>query len=297
MKYDILPILEKADFSNEVKELLYKSFIKAINSDKKDEIYCLVESFEKGAISYDNVTDSLKTIFLSFGINEYMVYLLVLAILLIVLEKFYIAKSLPLSVYFDVVKDLKYKALDCEGRFGVWGINGFSWFKEYFEYKKFPFGKLQYQLGHFYGKAMVDGVEINEGDNVLYVHVPRTGGRLDYESVRESYDKVNSFIREFFPDFFGSGRTILVFRSWMLFSKWKEVLPPNGNFMKFCADYKIVGEAFYDDYSTAWRVFYKPYNGCPDEMPQDTSLQRACLDLIKKGEKLGYAKGVLIYNG
>ena len=294
MNFDILKILEKAEFDILVKEALYNDFLKAINGGKKDEIYSLVERFSKGAISYDDVTDSLKTIFLSFSINEYTACLLTLSLLLIVLEKTYIDKKLPLSVYIDVARDLKYKALDCEGRFGVWGINGFNWFKEYFEFKKFPFGKLQYQLGHFYGDTVVDGVEIKDGDNVLYVHVPRTGGKLDYDSVRNSYAMVDSFIKKYFPDYFGGKPTILVFRSWMLFDKWKEVLPASGNFMRFCADYKIVGRADYEDYSTAWRIFYKPYENNPEEMPQDTTLQRACLDLIKKGEKLGFAKGVYI---
>lgn len=294
MKFDILSILEKAEFDISVKEVLYKDFLKAINSDKKDEIYSLIESFSNSAISYEEVTDSLKTIFISFSINEYTACLLILSLLLIVLEKKYAHKKLPLSVYIDVVKDLKYKALDCEGRFGVWGINGFNWFKEYFEFKKFPFDKLQYQLGHFYGDAVVNGVEIKDGDNVLYVHVPRTGGKLDYESVRKSYDMVDNFIKKYYPEYFGDKPTILVFRSWMLFDKWKEVLPATGNFMRFCADYEIVSRADYEDYSTAWRIFYKPYDNNPDEMPQDTTLQRACLDLIKKGEKLGYAKGVYI---
>ena len=294
MDFDILSILNKAEFSGEVIDLLYNDFQKAINSDKKGEIYSLVESFSKSAISYDEVTDSLKTIFLSFDINEYTACLLTLALLLIVLEKTYIDKNLPLSVYFDVLRDLRYKALDCEGRFNVWGINGFSWFKEYFEFKKFPFGKLQYQLGHFNGDAEVNGVKINDGDNVLYVHVPRTGGKLDYESVRESYSMVDNFIKKYFPEYFNGKPTILVFRSWMLFEKWKEVLPANGNFMRFCSDYEIVGRADYEDYSTAWRIFYKPYENNPEEMPQDTSLQKACLDLIKRGEKLGFAKGVYI---
>ncbi len=112
------------------------------------------------------------------------------------LKKTHLDKKLSLSVYFDVVKDLKHKALDYEGRFGVWGINGFNWFKEYFEFKKFGFGKLQFQLGHFYSNAVVGGVEINEGDNVLYVHVPRTGDKLDYESARKSYGLVDNFIKK-----------------------------------------------------------------------------------------------------
>ena len=297
MIYDIASILNKANFPKEVFDIVYNDFLKVINSERREDVFSLVESYEKEAISYDEVTDSLKHIFLSFSINEYTVYLLVLSLLVIALEKHYIKKGLPLSVYDDVVRDLWYKAIDCESQKGFWGVNGFNWFKEYFEFKKFGFLKLQYQLGHFYGNATIDGIEINEGDNVLYVHIPRTGGKLDYEGVRESYAQASSFINKYFPEFFNGKPVVFVFRSWMLFNKWKEVLPPNGNFMRFCADYQIVGEALYDDYSTAWRIFYKPYNGNPDEMPQDTPLQRACLDLIKKGEKLGYAKGVMVYTG
>ncbi len=101
-------------------------------------------------------------------------------------------------------------------------------------------------------------------------------------------------LKKYYPEYFGNKPTIVVFRLWMLFDKWKEVLPANSNFVRFCADYEVVAEADHEDHSTAWRIFYKEYKGNIDEMPQDTTLQRACLDIIKKGEKLGYAKGVYI---
>jgi regulator of protease activity HflC (stomatin/prohibitin superfamily) len=54
---------------------------------------------------------------------------------------------------------------------------------------------------------------------------------------------------------------------------------------------KIIKEAEYDDYAETWRLFHTKFTRWED-MPQDTSLQRAYVELIKRGEKTGKATGV-----
>ena len=63
-------------------------------------------------------------------------------------------------------------------------------------------------------------------------------------------------------------------------------------FYVFLRCYDVFAQGEYEDYSTAWRVFYRPYEGDISKMPQDTSLQRACAQIIQRGEKLGWGWGV-----
>ena len=50
-----------------------------------------------------------------------------------------------------------------------------------------------------------------------------------------------------------------------------------------------------DQFSELWRIFYQEYDGNPDHLPADTSLQRAYINWFKAGNKAGSGNGLFFY--
>ena len=88
---------------------------------------------------------------------------------------------------------------------------------------------------------------------------------------------------------------VFVCNSWLLFKRHEELLREGANLRHFIKDYELVSSGEYKDYSEVWRLFDTMYNGDADLLPADTSLRRAYVDLIKRGEPTGWGRGIMIY--
>ena len=62
-------------------------------------------------------------------------------------------------------------------------------------------------------------------------------------------------------------------------------------------DFDIYASGEYSDYTEVWRLFDKEYDGDVSRLSSDSSLRRAYADLIQKGERTGWGKGVFAYVG
>ena len=60
-------------------------------------------------------------------------------------------------------------------------------------------------------------------------------------------------------------------------------------------DYDIVSSGEYSNYNEVWRLFDKNYDGDPSHLPTDSSLRRAYAELISRGERTGWGKGVFAF--
>jgi hypothetical protein len=224
------------------------------------------------------------------GIHNYTLNLLLFIFMTKRLKHNYIKRGIPLKMYDDMVLDLKYKNAECKLVKGTVGIFVPAWYSLIFKMEIFSFGILQMQLvkGFVYKD---DDIEINKDEYVLSVHIPRTGNRLEKESVDEAYRRAS----EFFKKKYNLKKIVFTCFSWLLFPKNLEILKPTSNIYKFISDYKIIDVKQYEDYSDVWRLFDMDYAGDPDALPADTSLRRAYIDIIKKGGKLGCGYGVYVY--
>lgn len=292
MKKYMVDFLDDFEFCQQAKEQLLKDYDRVISSEKQNAFFNCITAYETGEISYDDGIQSIQEIAKTLNINVYSLALIYLIFLTKSLKIRYQEQGISEETWRETVADLKYKALDCEGLYGVWGVNAFSWHKGFFELTKFGFGKLQFQLTNFNNEYAKNGLSLQKDSRVVYVHVPRTGGKLDYDEVQISYQKAKAFFKSRFADIFETQPLVFVFRSWMLFEKHKDILAEQSNFMRFCNDYDVFERGEYEDYSNAWRVFYCPYDGDISKLPQNTSLQKAYAEIIQKGEKLGWGWGV-----
>ena len=175
--------------------------------------------------------------------------------------------------------------MECKSVYDIWGTFVPIWYKGFYQMKRFGFGKLQFEVVPFGRNYEKGGVVLTPDSRVINVHIPRTGTRLDWESLRESYRKAKEFYHQ--PPAF-------VCHSWLLFPRNKEVLSPQSNLFSFLADYEIIEQGFYDDYKEVWRLFDVNYNGDVEQLPQDTSLRRAYANWIRNKEKTGWGFGVFV---
>ena len=151
--------------------------------------------------------------------------------------------------------------------------------------------KLQFEmcpLGKTYEK---DGVRLCPDDQVIFVHIPRTGERL----LPEDVDAAAAAASDFYKQKFGVEKAVFACHSWLLYPENKNMLSPSSNLYSFMSRFDVIDVEEDTEYKEVWRLFDKDYDGNADDLPQDTSLRRAYAKRIKEGKPLGVALGVWVY--
>lgn len=225
------------------------------------------------------------------GIHEYTGNLLLLICLSKALKRYYQEAGVDEEVWFVSMCDLKWKMIECREVYGIWGTFVADWFPPFFAMKRFGFGKLQFEIKAFGREYQRDGITLHPDSRVINVHIPRTGAKLDRESMRKSYEMASVFFRDTFKD----GPVVFVCHSWLLYPRNKEVLSERSNLYAFISDFDVFEQGEYENYKLVWRLFDVQYDGNVDHLPQDSSLRRAYADWIRKGEKIGWGYGVYVY--
>lgn len=225
------------------------------------------------------------------GIHPYTVHLLVLILLAKESEAHYRAAGFDREQWHANLMDLKYKAVECKLIKGMWGTFVFAWFSRFYNVTRFSFGLLQFETVELRKPYLKNGVCYPAGTTVINVHIPRTGGRLSPDAAESAFRTASSFFKEKY----GLPQTIFVCESWLLFPRNLTLLKPESNLYSFISRFDTIESGEYDTYGSVWRLFDMDYDGDPDALPQDTSLRRAYVALMKRGEKIGWAYGAFLY--
>ena len=241
-------------------------------------------------LNYELFEENIKQISKTANVHECTAALVLLICLTKRLREYYREAGISDAIFMDTVLDLRYKLDECICVHGVAGTFVLRWFWGFFKLERFALGRLQFEIVNFGGEYEIDGVKLESDSRVLNVHIPRTGTRLDRESVIESYKLAADFYRSELGD-----KIAFVCSSWLLFPKHREMLKPESNLLAFMNDYQLVSSGEYSNYSEIWRLFDRAYDGNVTHLPADSSLRRAYIDLISRGEKTGWGKGVFLY--
>lgn len=197
------------------------------------------------------------------------------------------------DIYWDSMRDLRWKFFECLAVHGVPGTFVGSWHSGFFRMTRFALGRLQYEHTGFgeeqYTKA---GVMLRRGDTVINCHIPSCGP-LTVESRMDSYRRAYDFYRREYP----SGVLPLVCSSWLLYPPHTEFLPKTSNILSFMSDFDIIHSGVDEKFGNAWRVFGASAAEPPEKWPRDTSIRRAFAERICSGGKVGYGYGVLLFDG
>ena len=255
-----------------------------------EELCALISEYESGYdIDYIAALDSMRGLCEQADVHEYTGALLLFLCYTRPLRRYYREAGIADSIFFASMLDLKYKLDECRCVYGINGSFVAKWFAGFFKLERFALGRLQYEIIPFGTEYEKDGIRLAPDSRVLNVHIPRTGTPLDETSLLESYRLAGEFYRDELGD-----DIAFVCSSWLLFPRHLVMLSEHSNIRRFISDYDIIASGEYASYAEVWRLFDVMYNGNADDLPADTSLRRAYVDLIRKGEKTGWGRGLFI---
>ena len=159
------------------------------------------------------------------------------------------------------------------------------WFPRQLALKEFRLGALEYEMTE--GAAF--GGKPSGGDTRrIFLHIPADADLSD-GAVDASLAEARAFFPKYFPAFADAG---YVCESWMLSPALSEIMPETSRVRRFSERFSVV---FWEEDSPAFRdwIFPSAVTAPAEELPEETSLQRAVKRHLLAGGKIGWAEGVL----
>jgi len=289
---DLHFLMERLDFPADAKEALLRAFSIICSQDDEEKTFSsILKCYEKTELCpFSQMLEEACLVGKRLKIHEYTVSLLMFLCMAKVLRRRYEERGIPETIYFNSMMDLRYKLEECRLVYGICGSFVARWFPRFFDLTRFALGRLQFEMVAFKKDYVLDGVLLSQGSKAINVHIPRDGTRLDYHRVWESYREA----AEMFSSEFSSGSIIFTCHSWLL-DPWNlTVLNPESNLALFSKDYQLIEHGDYSGYFEMWRLFDC---NCEDlsGLPSDSSLRRAYLERMKRGEPIGWGRGAFFY--
>ena len=163
----------------------------------------------------------------------------------------------------------------------TWG----RWFPRQLALKEFRLGSLEYEMteGAAFGGAPAGG-EVKR----IFLHIPADADLAD-GAVDASLAEARAFFSKYFPEFAAAE---YVCESWMLSPALLTIKPRTSRVRRLCERFSIV---FWEEDSPAFRdwIFPMAVTAPAEELPEETSLQRAVKKHLLAGGKVGWAEGIL----
>ena len=290
MRKYLREFMAECEYPKEAREELLLAFEKLENSSF-NALRSLIGEYDKSYnIDYTAAREKVRGIADKAGVHSYTAELLLFMCYTKSLRRYYREAGISDKIYLDTVLDLKYKLDECKCVYNVYGSFVAYWFEGFFKLTRFALGRLQFELVPLGMEYEKDGVHFNADSTVINVHIPRTGTRLNKESLDASYRLAAEFYRH------ALGKNIaFVCNSWLLFPRHREMLRDGSNLLRFISDYELFASGEYVNYNETWRLFDTNFDGDISKLPADTSLRKSYVELIKNGERTGWGKGIYIY--
>jgi len=226
------------------------------------------------------------------GIHRYTLDLIFWILCAQPLRYIYKERNFPDTLYWDCMRDLRVKLMECWNRYMVWGVFS-TWFAGFYRLKRVAFGRLEYDFGVWQDGPYRGFLE--NGDRVFYCHIP-SGSPLCTEDVMDSVRRLHAFYRDQLKD------GILAVRcwSWLVYPPIIELCDPQSNMRKFYDLFDIYGSTVSQDpYANIWRIFNVSREEIDSlrDLPEKTSFQRKMKTYFLNGGTMGSGKGVLLFDG
>ena len=267
VKTQVTDLMTRIDFPIE-SQSVFLAALDCIGADKVATAWLgsLMAHYDKSEqCNYKQMLAEAVALGEAVGIHEYTISMLLFLCLGAKLKERYAERGYDEEVYYASMADLRYKLEECRLVKGEVGSFVASWFPGFFNLTRFALGRLQFELIKTAKDWTVDGKLLPAGSRVINMHIPRTGTRLDHALVEDSYRRAAAW--------------------------FAEELSPTSNMVTFYHDFEVVEWGTYDNYDSIWRFFDCPWTGNVDELPGDSSLRRAYIDLIRRGEPSGWGRG------
>lgn len=188
-------------------------------------------------------------------------------------------------IYYDTFRDMEIWYRHCLKETGIAGMKQYRWTSLPIKQKIYRLGRLQYEPSRLKDDQWRKG----ESVPVLEVHIPE-GEPLDIGAVKESFAEAVRFFKEVIP-YRTEGFHC---ESWLLSPQLHKLLPEEANILQFQKLFLIYKEI--PERQAEERVFGKISNQI-EEYPEDTRLQKALKEYLKKGNKVGMGCGYIAPEG
>lgn len=288
IKENAKQLMQKLDFPSDDQDELLAILDKFLITS---EFLSIVNRYDCNDFDFPKILDDVKTLAEKKDICPYTAHMLLFICLSPKLYKKYIEKGIDDKIFYDTMRDLRYKLEECRLLHGKCGTVAATWYQRFFEMRLFALGRLQFEINHTWFECDIDGIHIPKGKKVLSVHIPRTNTRLEHGLVLDSYRQAREFYKNEFKD-----NIIFICNSWLLYPWIRTVLKDGSNLARFYDDFTIVQSGEYQNYNEIWRLFDCLYDGNPDNLPSDTSLRRAYIQRIKSQQPIGHGTGIIVCN-
>lgn len=199
-------------------------------------------------------------------------------------EDFFITntqKGIPEQILIDTMREVKrHTRKYTENGQEKLGIFTIKWIGTVLSGRLFCLERLEFEMKE--AKDDISEYNVNKGDPVLNVHIPRTNTPIDKESVDRSFESAASFFPAFFKNFEYKGFTC---HSWLMDPTLRTLLPPSSNIVMFLDRFDIVSSKESD--SALKLVFDKnaTYENI-NTYKAKTSLQKAVIDHVSGGGRM-----------
>lgn len=176
------------------------------------------------------------------------------------------------EVFFNTVKRISQSCTEFYLQNGVAGLYEYHFLANHVRGNMLRLGEFEYQYGSF------------EGERAIILHVPECADLARHKRL-ESY----SLARHYF------GNYSIIGDSWLLYSEHKKMLPDDSRILDFFNDFDIVSTHETTDYAELFHVFGRLKDFSYENLPKETSLQRAYAERVKNGLPIGSGVGILKY--
>ena len=222
------------------------------------------------------------------GIHRFTAHLALLAHCVPEAKRRYAEAGIPEDIYWDSMKDIRFKMMETHYIHGVWGVYCGQWLSKFLTRDIICLGRLQFEPVQAQFACRIGDRQIDVGDAMLSVHIP-SFGKLVYADVLDAYRRAGVFFRDRFP----GGEIWLRSVTWILYPPVHAMLP-EGNMRRWAEDYKVVHTKEDPSGTDLYRIFHLP-NGTPiDRYPDSNTLQRRLKAWILEGNSMGLGCGYLL---
>lgn len=290
MKNRIVDLMHRLSFPDDSIVAISDAADKIRNDSDLAAIFeSLIKSYDESEhCDYLKLFTDMNSLSQKLDIHEYTGAMILLLAMCDGLKRRYDERGISEEIFYNTMADLKYKCEECRLLYGISGTFVAPWYPGFFNLERFALGRLQFEISKLGCDYQCDGVTLTQDSDAIFIHIPRTGTRLDRGEVLESYRRA----KEFYKDRFNGSPIVFACHSWLLYPWNESILSPSSNLYAFYKDFKILTQGDNPNHDDVWRLFDCVFTGDATNLPRDSSLRRAYADRIARGEPTGWGFGI-----
>lgn len=198
------------------------------------------------------------------------------------------------ELFLEGLGDIAVKVRECVAYKKAFGIFVLNWYDRLIKSWRVQLGRLQFEIGVHNGPDIPMGIfTLQEGDKVLYCHIPSGLGPLTRENCTDSICRA----RKEFPDYRKNGLLPVLCHSWLFYPAYEAVFGKDTGVGMFRSLWHIGFPGEHETFNDCWRIFSMDLPEDLSLLPKNTRMQRAFADYIAAGGSFGDANGILLCDG